>query len=73
MKMMINIDTEFIRLDALLKLADVAQSGGHAKLIIQSGEVLVNGEEEIRRGRKCYPGDEIIVEGNKLVIVRDEL
>ena len=55
--MNISIDTEFIRLDNLLKLANLVESGGMAKVLIQSGEVLVNGEVDTARGRKIYPGD----------------
>lgn len=51
------IDTEYIKLDSLLKLADLAMSGGEAKLLIQEGQILVNGQVETRRGRKLYPGD----------------
>ena len=51
------IDTDFIRLDSALKLADVVQSGGHAKVIIQDGEVKVNGETCTMRGKKLRNGD----------------
>ena len=44
------IDTEFIRLDAFLKLCDAVVTGGHAKFVIQDGEVKVN-------GKKLRPGD----------------
>ncbi len=53
------IETEFIRLDSALKLADAVQSGGHAKVIIQNGEVKVNGEVCDMRGKKLHVGDEI--------------
>ena len=55
------IDTEYIKLDSFLKLADLVMSGGEAKLLIQEGEVKVNGEVETRRGRKLYPGDRVEV------------
>lgn len=51
------IDTDYIRLDAALKLADAVQSGGHAKVIIQNGEVKVNGEVCEMRGKKLRDGD----------------
>lgn len=54
------IKDEFIKLGQLLKAAGVADSGLEAKDIILSGEVFVNGESEIRRGRKLYPGDVVI-------------
>ena len=53
----IAIDTEFIRLDALLKLAGAVPTGGQAKVIIQSGRVQVNGEPCLLRGKKMRPGD----------------
>ncbi|MEL7141122.1 MAG: RNA-binding S4 domain-containing protein [Cyanobacteria bacterium J06643_4] len=52
----------FIKLDQFLKVTDVARSGGEAKLIIRSGEVAVNGEMELRRGRKLYDNDVVTVE-----------
>ena len=53
----IAIDTEFFRVDALLKLAGAVPTGGQAKVIIQSGRVQVNGEPVLRRGKKMRPGD----------------
>ena len=53
----IEINTEFIRLDAVLKLAGAVQTGGHAKMAVQSGEVLVNGEVCTMRGKKMRAGD----------------
>ena len=50
------IDTEFIKLDSLLKYASVVQTGAEAKLFISEGLVLVDGEVETRRGRKIYDG-----------------
>ena len=52
-----SIDTPFIRLDSFLKLCDAVQTGGHAKLVIQDGEVRVNGEVCTQRGKKLRPGD----------------
>ena len=53
------IDTDFIRLDAFLKMNDAVQSGGHAKVVIQDGEVRVNGEVCTIRGKKLRPGDSV--------------
>lgn len=53
----IEIGTEFIRLDALLKLAGEFETGGQAKFAIQGGKILVNGETCIMRGKKMRPGD----------------
>ncbi|MFP5494179.1 RNA-binding S4 domain-containing protein [Parvimonas sp. G1641] len=50
------IDTEFIKLDSLLKYAAVVQTGADAKFFISEGLVLVEGEVETRRGRKIYDG-----------------
>ena len=57
MKQQISIDTPFIRLCDLLKYSGAAETGGQAKLVIQSGEVLVNGEVCTMRGKKLYHGD----------------
>jgi ribosome-associated protein len=57
------IDTPYIKLDSFLKAVNVASSGGEAKFLITGGDVLVNGEIELRRGRKLYPGDRIEVGG----------
>ncbi|MBR2315928.1 MAG: RNA-binding S4 domain-containing protein [Clostridia bacterium] len=53
----IPITTEFIRLDSAMKLADIAGTGGIAKMMIQDGEVKVNGEVCLSRGKKLRPGD----------------
>ena len=63
----VSINTEFIRLDAFLKLCDLVQSGGHAKIVIQDGEVKVNGEICLQRGKKLRNGDE--AEYNNVVCV----
>ena len=65
----INIDSEYIKLDQFLKLADIASTGGHAKYLIQEGVVKVNGEVEMRRGKKLVPGDIVEVEGQKIKVV----
>lgn len=59
----ITIDTEFIRLDALLKLAGAVETGGHAKLVVQNGEVLVNGQVCTMRGKKMRAGDRAEFQG----------
>lgn len=53
----IKIETEFIRLDSLLKFAGGAVTGGQAKVAIQTGQVLVNGQLCTMRGKKMRPGD----------------
>lgn len=58
------IETEFIRVDQLLKYASIASTGGEAKIIIQEGMVKVNGEVTLQRGKKIRHGD--IVEVNDI-------
>lgn len=53
----LHIHTEFIKLDAALKLANVIESGGMAKTVIQDEQVKVNSEICTMRGKKLYPGD----------------
>lgn len=53
----------YIKLDQFLKWQGIAQTGGEAKIIIKQGIVEVNGEEEIRRGRKLITGDRVTVAG----------
>lgn len=67
----IKIDTEFIKLDSLLKLADVAQTGGHAKLLIQEGQVKLNGIIEYQRGKKIKNGDTVEVEDIILKVIKE--
>ena len=59
---------ETIKLDQFLKLAQVVESGGQAKHLIQTGMVFVNGVIEMRRGRKLRAGDVVVVEGEELVV-----
>ncbi len=66
----VKIQTEFIKLDQLLKFAEISQSGGESKVFIKSEEVKVNGEIEIKRGKKIRPGDEVEVEGFEKFIVK---
>lgn len=65
----IKITTEFIKLDALLKFASLVGSGGEAKMLIQDGQVLVNGEVCTMRGKKIRSGDKVSVEGGEEVTV----
>lgn len=65
----IKIQSEYIKLDQLLKLADIASTGGHAKFLILEGEVKVNGEVEIRRGKKLRQNDVVEVEDQKIIVM----
>lgn len=62
-KQQIQISTEFIKLDSLLKFAGVVGTGGEAKEAIQSGDVTVNGEVCTMRGKKIRPGDTVELGG----------
>lgn len=57
-----------IKLDQFLKLKGIASTGGQAKLMIQSGEVKVNGSLETRRGRQLVEGDRITVAGQTFTV-----
>ena len=59
---------DHITLDALLKAAGLASSGGDAKTLIQQGGVRVNGEVDLRRGRKLRAGDEVDVGGRRVAL-----
>jgi len=58
----IKISTPFIKLDQLIKFAGISFDGAEAKEMILQGLVTVNGEEELRRGRKLYTGDEVKID-----------
>ncbi len=60
-----------IRLDQFLKLCGLADTGGQAKLLIQSALVQVNGETETRRRRQLVPGDQVVL-GEEIVIVASD-
>ena len=62
------ITTEYIKLQDLLKLANVVETGGEAKECIQGGEVKVNGEVCTMRGKKCRAGDVIELDGQSVEI-----
>ncbi len=64
----IEIDTEFIKLGQLLKLAGIADSGAHAKMLILNNEVMLNNVVENQRGKKVYKGDIVVVEGNSFKV-----
>ena len=61
---------EFIKLGQLLKKANMMSSGVDAKMVILDGLVSVNGEVELRRGKKIYPGDVVTFEGESVKVVR---
>ncbi len=55
----VKIDTDFIKLDAFLKLCGAVMTGGHAKAVVLDGEVFVNDEVCLMRGKKLHKGDKI--------------
>ena len=61
----IKITTDFIKLDSFLKLAAAVSTGGHAKMVITGGEVKVNGQVCLMRGKKLYEGDTVEFEGKE--------
>lgn len=66
----IQITTEFIKLDSLLKFANVCETGGMAKEAIQCGDVLVNGEVCTMRGKKIRPDDVVEIGGQVRLTVK---
>lgn len=64
----IKINEEFIRLQDLLKLGGAVDTGGHAKFVIQNGEVKVNGEVCTMRGKKMHSGDTAVFEEYTLTV-----
>ena len=62
------INSEFIRLDALLKFVSACSTGGEAKIMIQGGEVFVDGEPCLQRGKKIRPGNVVRYNGEAFVI-----
>ena len=64
----ITITTEFIKLQDLLKLANLVGTGGEAKIVIQNGDVSVNGEVCTMRGKKIRPGDMVAFDGKELTV-----
>lgn len=64
----IAIKEEFIKLDSALKLAGLVSTGGHAKVVIQGGEVRVNDTVCTMRGKKLYSGDVVSFDGDEFEI-----
>ena len=65
----IKIETEYIKLDQFLKFAGVVSNGSEAKMLIVDGNVKVNGETELRRGRKLRINDVVEFKDNEFVII----
>lgn len=67
----IYITTEFIRLDAALKLASVVSTGGQAKMLIEDEQIRVNGEICTQRGKKLRDGDAFAFENQEFLICKE--
>lgn len=66
----IKLRDDYIKLGQALKAAGLVGSGVEAKIVIQDGEVKVNGQVEVQRGKKLYDGDVVYFEGNTIKIVK---
>ncbi len=68
--MVLHLVGEYIKLGQALKAAHLVDMGSDAKTVIQNGEVFVNGEQELRRGRKLVIGDIVEYDGSSIEIVK---
>ena len=68
----IKIDTQYIKLDQLLKWAGIAATGSDAKYLIQNNRVKVNNVVVNERGKKIFPGDYVSVEVDKKILLMVE-
>lgn len=68
-KKVIKVEGEYIKLQDLLKFSGLCQTGGHAKMVIQNGEVKVNGEVCTMRGKKLRTGDVAEYDGEKVEVI----
>ena len=64
----IHIETDYIKLQDLLKCAAAVSTGGEAKILIQEGDVTVNGEVCTMRGKKIRPGDDVALRGEHYTV-----
>ena len=69
-KIKLRPEDEFIKLGQALKAVNMVGSGVEAKIVIQNGEVQVNGEVDTRRGKKLYDGDTFTYQGETVKVVR---
>ena len=67
----LTITTPCIKLDAALKFSGIAQTGGHAKLLIEEGRIRVNGEPCSVRGKKLYAGDSFEYKNRRFIIQKE--
>lgn len=64
----IAIKTEYITLSQFLKLSNIVQTGGEAKIFLQNSKILINGNKDNRKGRKLYRSDRVLVENEEYEI-----
>lgn len=67
-RQLVSIQTEYIKLEALLKMANLVGSGGEAKVVIQDGQVTVNGAVCPMRGKKLRPGDLVVFQDREILV-----
>ncbi|MBQ2676897.1 MAG: RNA-binding S4 domain-containing protein [Clostridia bacterium] len=67
--MQIKIDGDFIKLDTLIKLSGIASTGGQAKIFVLNGDVKVNGEVCLMRGKKLRSGDKVSLFGEIIEVI----
>jgi ribosome-associated protein len=65
----LKLKDEFIKLGQALKAANLVSSGVEAKIVIQDGQVLVNGNVEVQRGKKLFDGDVVTYQGESIKII----
>lgn len=68
----IKINTEFIKLDSLLKFSSIAETGSMAKMLVQDGKIKVNGEVCIARGKKIRSGDMVSFRNIDLKVINED-
>jgi ribosome-associated protein len=66
----VEITTEFIKLDSLLKFSGIAQTGGESKMLISEGNVELNGDCCMNRGKKIRPGDTVLFNDLKINVIK---
>lgn len=67
----IQITDDYIKLGQALKLSGLVQSGVEAKIVIQNGDVKVNGKVDMRRGKKLYPQDVFEYQGKQVAVIEE--
>jgi ribosome-associated protein len=69
----VEVDRLPVRLGQFLQLAGIADTGADAKILLAGGEVLVDGEADVRRGRQLHPGDVVSFQGHSLQVLASPL